>query len=58
MEATGRHISAILALRFENLSLDQGEYGAIRWPAETAKCGRELAPLAEGRQKGHRQIGT
>ncbi len=43
---TGRRISAICALRYEDLRFDQGPYGAIRWPAGTDKQGRETtAPI-------------
>jgi integrase len=38
---TGRRISAICKLRYEDLRLDHGPYGAIRWPADTDKVGRE-----------------
>lgn len=50
--STGRRISAILALRFEDLRLDQGPHGSIRWPADTDKMGKEWsAPLnEEGRE--------
>jgi integrase len=44
--ATGRRISAILALRYQDLRLDHGPLGAIRWPANTDKVGREwLVPV-------------
>lgn len=43
---TGRRISAICALRYEDLRLDHGPYGAIRWPAQTDKEKREtIAPI-------------
>jgi len=43
---TGRRISAILQLRYEDLRLDVKPYGAIRWPAATDKQGREtVAPI-------------
>lgn len=43
---TGRRISAVLALRFEDLRLDVKPHGAIRWPAGTDKIGKEwLAPI-------------
>ena len=52
MEGTGRRIAAILALRFEDLRLDQGEYGSILWPADTDKTGKEwLVPLAKDARK-------
>lgn len=38
---TGRRISAVLQLRFEDLRLDQGPHGSLRWPADTDKLGRE-----------------
>jgi integrase len=47
---TGRRISAVCALRFDNLRLDRTKvapYGAILWPADTDKGGRETwAPMA------------
>ena len=46
---TGRRISAICQLRYEDLQLSatgQAPYGAIRWPATTDKMGREsVAPV-------------
>ncbi len=43
---TGRRISAVLALRFEDLRLDLKPHGAIRWPKNTDKIKREwVAPL-------------
>jgi len=45
---TGRRISAILALRGEDLKLDLGLHGSIRWPAATDKTGREwTVPLSQ-----------
>lgn len=38
---TGRRLSAICSLRFEDLRLSEGPYGSIRWPADTDKTGRE-----------------
>ena len=41
---TGRRISAICALRYENLNLRRGEHtphGTITWPADTDKMGSE-----------------
>ncbi|OLC41923.1 MAG: hypothetical protein AUH75_05370 [Gemmatimonadetes bacterium 13_1_40CM_4_65_7] len=44
---TGRRISAILALRYEDLRLDAKPHGAICWPAATDKQGRETtAPIS------------
>lgn len=44
---TGRRISAILALRYEDLRLDRKPHGAICWPAATDKQGRETtAPIS------------
>lgn len=46
---TGRRLSAICALRYEDLRLDQGPHGAIRWPADTDKQGRaSLVPISPG----------
>ena len=49
---TGRRISAILALRFEDLKLSDGPHGSILWPASSDKMGKEwLVPLSpEARQ--------
>jgi hypothetical protein len=35
VNGTGRRISAVCQLRYEDLRLDQKPHGAIRWPAET-----------------------
>ena len=44
---TGRRISAICALRYEDLQLDVKPHGAVRWPAATDKQGREtIAPVS------------
>ncbi|MGI9038091.1 MAG: tyrosine-type recombinase/integrase [Gemmatimonadota bacterium] len=44
---TGRRISAILALRYEDLRLDRKPHAAIRWPADTDKMNREsLVPVS------------
>lgn len=44
---TGRRISAILALQYEDLRLDRKPYAAIRWPADTDKTNREsLVPVS------------
>lgn len=38
---TGRRISAVCALTYADLRLNEGPHGAIRWPADTDKMGRE-----------------
>lgn len=38
---TGRRLSAIRRLRHADLRLEEGPHGAIRWPADTDKQGRE-----------------
>lgn len=44
---TGRRVSAICALRYDDLRLDVKPHGAIRWPAATDKQGRETtAPVS------------
>lgn len=44
---TGRRISAILSLRYEDLRLDRKPHAAIRWPADTDKANREsLVPVS------------
>jgi integrase len=45
-QGTGRRISAIRQLRYEDLRLDIKPFGAIRWPEDTDKTGREtVAPI-------------
>ncbi len=44
---TGRRLSAICSLRYEDLRLDEGPHGSIRWPADTDKQGREtMVPIS------------
>ena len=38
---TGRRLSAVLGLRFDDLQPSEGPYGSIRWRADTDKTGRE-----------------
>ena len=46
IHGTGRRLSAVLQLQYENLLLQDGPHGAIRWPAATDKTGREtLVPI-------------
>lgn len=47
---TGRRLSAICQIRFEDLRLNDGTpYGSIRWPADTDKIGRETTvPIGPG----------
>ena len=46
---TGRRLSAVCSLRYEDLSLSDEPYGSIRWPADTDKMGHEstvpISPL-------------
>jgi len=45
-QGTGRRISAIRQLRYDDLRLDVKPFGAIRWPQDTDKMGREtVAPI-------------
>ena len=47
VNGTGRRISAVCQLRLADLRLSEGPYGAIRWPADTDKQGREtVIPLS------------
>lgn len=47
VNGTGRRISAICALRHDDLKLDYAPHGAICWPAATDKEGREwLIPIS------------
>jgi integrase-like protein len=42
----GRRISPVVSLRYENLRLGEGPHGAICWPADTDKMGKEwLTPI-------------
>ena len=41
VNGTGRRISAVCQLRYEDLRLSEGPYGSIRWPADTDKEGGE-----------------
>ena len=41
VNGTGRRISAVCQLQYEDLRLSEGPYGSIRWPADTDKEGRE-----------------
>lgn len=45
VNGTGRRISAVCALTYEDLRLRQGPHGAIRWPAATDKTGSESTVL-------------
>jgi integrase len=46
VNGTGRGISAVCQLRYEDLRLSEGPFGSIRWPAETDKTDREtIIPL-------------
>jgi len=41
VNGTGRRISAVCSLTYEDLSLSEGPYGSICWPADTDKMGHE-----------------
>jgi integrase len=46
VNGTGRRISAVLQLRYQDLCLDVEPHGAINWPADTDKEGKEwLVPV-------------
>ncbi len=38
---SGRRLSAVCGLKYEDLRLQEPPHGAIRWPADTDKMGRE-----------------
>ena len=38
---TGRRITAVCSLRYDDLRLSEGPHGSVRWAAETDKTGRE-----------------
>jgi integrase len=42
VNGTGRRISAVCQLRYDDLRLDQKPHGAIRWPAATDKQRKEM----------------
>jgi integrase len=49
VNGTGRRISAVCKLRYEDLRLDQGPHDSIRWPAQTDKTRREtIVPISPG----------
>jgi len=49
VNGTGRRISAVCKLTYEDLRLAQGPHGSIRWPAATDKTGREtIVPISPG----------
>ena len=41
VNGTGRRLSAVCKLTFDDLRLEQGPHGFIRWPASTDKMGQE-----------------
>ena len=41
VNGTGRRISAVCQLRYEDLRFSEGPYGAVCWPADSDKEGRE-----------------
>ena len=41
VNGTGRRLSAVCGLRFEDLRLSEGPHGSIQWPADTDKSGVE-----------------
>ena len=53
---TGRRISAVLGLRYQDLRLSEGKCGAIVWPADTDKMGAEwsapMSPATRGAVDG------
>jgi integrase len=47
VNGTGRRITAVCSLRYQDLRLDQAQHSAILWPADTDKTGREtLVPIS------------
>jgi integrase len=47
-EGAGRRIGAVRQLRATDLRTDHGPHGAIRWPADTDKTGKEwLTPISK-----------
>lgn len=44
---TGRRLSAVLGLKFDDLRPDEGPFGSLRWAADTDKQGREsIVPIS------------
>ncbi len=52
VNGSGRRISAVCQLRFDDLKLSQGPYGSIRWPADTDKMGLETVIPVTPRVRG------
>lgn len=49
VNGTGRRISAVCSLTYEDLRLADGPYGFIRWPSDTDKMKRETTvPISPG----------
>ena len=47
VNGTGRRITPVCSLRYQDLHLDQAKYGAICWPADTDKMGKEtVVPIS------------
>lgn len=47
VDGTGRRISAVCKLTYDDLRLERGPYASIRWPADTDKTGREtVVPIS------------
>jgi integrase len=47
VNGTGRRIRAICELRYDDIRLNDGRFGTIRWPAETDKTGHEtVVPIS------------
>jgi integrase len=42
VNGTGRRVTPVLELRYEDLRLSDGPYGSIRWPADSDKEGYEF----------------
>lgn len=41
INGTGRRLSAVCSLTYEDLKLSEGPFGSVRWPADTDKMGHE-----------------
>ena len=46
MHSTGRRITAVCVLQYQELRPNEGPYGSLRWSADSDKMGREtVAPV-------------
>lgn len=52
LHETGRRISQVCQLRYQDLRLQEGRHGKIQWPADTDKAGKRwLTPISPAARK-------